>query len=167
MLDIRRLTFVGTNRLSRLVETGSTICYLIKTVVRFKHHMKLMKKTNFGLDKKFQKVLRTPASFAFFVAIHDFIECIELNSVFSAGLSSRIKINRDLGIPTKYGHLKKIYQGLEDIGSRSSSDLGHERYMVICDLNRIQNDDVSENNSFWKKRELFRKLTADVYERLN
>lgn len=129
--------------------------------------MKLMKKIKSGLYKRFQKVLRTPASFAFFVAIHDFIECIELNSVLSSGLSSRMKINRDLGIPTKYGHLKKIYQGLEDMDSQSNNDLGHERYMVICNLNLIQNDEVSENNSFWKKRDSFRKLTTDIYERLN
>lgn len=134
---------------------------------KIKYHMKPIKMRESGLDKKFKKVLRTPASFAFFVAIHDFIECIELNSIFSAGLSSHIKINRDLGIPTKYGHLKRIYQGLEDMGSKSNNDLGHERYMVICDLNLIQNDEVSENNSFWKKRELFRKLTIDIYERLN
>lgn len=124
-----------------------------------------MKKS--GLDKKFQKVLRTPASFAFFVAIHDFIEYIELNSIFSTGLSSRMKINRDLSIPTKYSHLKRIYQGLEDMGSKSNNDLGHERYMVVCDLNLIKNKEVSENNSFWKKRELFRKLAIDIYKRLN
>ena len=39
--------------------------------------------------------------------------------------------------------------------------------MTVNDLRRIQNNETSENNSFWKKRELFRKLTAEVYERLN
>lgn len=126
-----------------------------------------MKEAKSGLDKKFQKVLKTPASFAFFVAIHDFIEHIELNSPLSDSLSSRIKLNRELKIPSKYGYLKQIYQGLEDADIKSNTDLGHARYMIIQDLKRIQNENFSESNSFWKKRELFRKLTGEIYERLN
>jgi len=38
---------------------------------------------------------------------------------------------------------------------------------VLGELNRIKNKDVSESNSFWKKRELFRKLTGEIYERLS
>ena len=126
-----------------------------------------MKKVKSDLDKKFQKVLKTPASFDFFTAIHDFIEYIELNPSLSSKLSSRVKSNRELNIPNKYGYLKQIYQGLEDADIKSSADLGHTRYMVIQELNRIRNKDVSESNSFWKKRELFRKLTGEIYEILS
>lgn len=119
-----------------------------------------------GLDKKFQKVAQTPASFDFFIAIHGFIKYIELNALLSGGLSHRIKINRELDISNKYDHLKQIYQGLEDIQTKSNADLGHTRYTVIKELNQIKNNDYSESNSFWKKRELSRKLTAVVYERL-
>jgi len=129
--------------------------------------MKLLKKTKSDLEKKFQRVLKTPASFDFFVAIHDFIEHIEVNSSLSDGLSSRIKSNRELKIPDKYSYLKQIYQGLEDADIKSTTDLGHARYVVIRELNRIRNKDFSDTNSFWKKRELFRKLTGEIYERLN
>lgn len=129
--------------------------------------MKLSKKTKSNLDEKFQKILKTPASFDFFVAIHDFIEHIELDPSLSKNLSSFIKSNQELKITSKYSHLKKIYQGVEDANVKSNTDLGHERYMVILELNKIRNKDVSDSNSFWKKRELFRKLTSEVYEILN
>ncbi len=129
--------------------------------------MNLLNKVKSDLDEKFQKVLKTPASFNFFVAIHDFIKHIELNSSLSNNLSSRTKLNRDLRIPEKYNHLKEIYQGLEDTDTKSGADLGHVRYMTIQNLNKIRNKDFSESNSFWKKRELFRKLTGEIYERLN
>jgi len=129
--------------------------------------MKALKKRKLDLDKKFQKVLKTPASFDFFVAIHDFIKHIELNSFLSIGLSDRLKANRELDIANKYDYLRKIYQGLEDINIKSNIDLGHTRYMVIRELSQIQNKEVSESNSFWRKRELFRKLAGVVYERLN
>lgn len=126
--------------------------------------MTLLEKTKSDLDEKFQTVLKTPASFAFFVAIHDFIEHIELNPSLSKNLSSFIKSNQGLKIPGKYSHLKKIYQGLEDVNIKSNDDLGHERYMVLVDLKKIRNKDISGGNSFWKKRELFRKLTGEIYE---
>lgn len=126
-----------------------------------------MGKVKANLDKKFQKVLKTPAGFDFFVAIHDFIEYIELNSSLSDSLSSRVKSNRELNIPGKYSYLKQIYQGLEDTDVKSDVDLGHARYAVLLELNRIRNKDVSESNSFWKKRELSRKLTGEIYNRLN
>ncbi len=129
--------------------------------------MKVLEKVKTDLDKKFQKVLKTPASFAFFVAIHDFIEHIESNSSLSCSLSHRIKPNRELRIPNKYSYLKQIYQGLEDANIESNVDLGHVRYMVLQELKRIRNKNFSENNSFWKKRELFRKLTGEIYARLN
>lgn len=127
----------------------------------------MLNKIKNDLDEKFQKVLKTPASFDFFVAIHDFIKHIELNPSLSGSLSSRTKPNRDLKIPNKYEHLKEIYQGLEDAETKSGADLGHARYMIIQDLNKIRNKEFSESNSFWKKRELFRKLTGEIYERLN
>lgn len=129
--------------------------------------MKTLEKTKLNLDKKFQKVLKTPASFAFFVAIHDFIEYIELNAVLFNGLSYRIKTNRDLGLQAKYSYLKQIYQGIEDTNVHSSDDLGHDRYVTIRDLNRIKNKETFEHNTFWRKRELFRKSTVEIYERLN
>ncbi len=118
------------------------------------------------LKKKFDGVTATPASFAFYVAIHDFIEHIEGDATLAKGLSDRIKINKELDITGKYAYLKQIYQGLEDINSPSSGDIGHARYSVIRELSKIKNNDVSESNTFWRKRELFRKLTGLVYDRL-
>lgn len=128
---------------------------------------KLPEKVKSGLDKKFQKVLNTPASFDFFMAIHDFVEHIESNESLSNDLSPRVKSNREFNIPNKYGYLKQIYQGLKDVNNKSNADLGHARYMVILELNKIRNKDVSESNSFWKKRELSRKLAGEIYERLS
>ena len=128
--------------------------------------VKLTGKVKSDLEKKFQKVLKTPASFDFFIAIHDFVKHIELNSVLSASVLSNSKSNQELNIPVKYTNLKRIYQGLEDANNKSNVDLGHARYSVIVELNRIQNNDVSDSNSFWKKRELFRKLAGEIYERL-
>lgn len=124
-------------------------------------------KAQSGLAKKFKKVAETPAGFDFFSAIHDFIGYIESNPALLNRLSSRVKANRDSKIPDKYGYLKQIYQGLEDAGAKSGVDLGHNRYAVIMELNKIRNKDISESNSFWKKRELFRKLATEIYEKLN
>ncbi len=128
--------------------------------------MELLKKTKVDLSKKYQKVMTTPPSFVFFKAIHDFVDYIEANPQLVEGLSQRIKINKELGIPNKYGSLKQIHQGVEDVVSPSTKDIGHTRYMVLRDLSRIQNQEMSDSNFFWKKRELFRKLTSEVYERL-
>ncbi len=128
--------------------------------------MTVSEKTKSGLDKKFKKIVDTPASFDFFVAIHDFVEHIESNASLARGLSSRLKSNREFNIPNKYNHLKQIYQGLEDSHDTSGVDLGHTRYAVLIELNRIKINDVSESNSFWKKRELFRKLTGEIYKLL-
>ena len=130
-------------------------------------YMKPSAKTRLGLDKKFQKVIKTPASFDFFLAIHDFIKYIELNPSLAESLSPRIKANRELDIANKYIYLKKIYHGLEDVNIKSDSDLGHARYFAIRELNLIQNNNVSDNTYFWKKRELFRKLAEEIYQRLN
>jgi hypothetical protein len=129
--------------------------------------MKSALKTKADLEKKFQKVLQTPASFAFFEAIHDFIEYVEETPSFSKNLTYRDKISRELNIPAKYGYLRQIYQGLEDAAAKTNKDLGHARYMVVRDLSRIEENEVSESNFFWKKREVFRKLVSEVYERLS
>lgn len=129
--------------------------------------MKVSRRVKSDLDKKFQKVIKAPAGFGFFVAIHDFIEHIELNTSLSDGLSSCIKLNREQGIPSKYDHLKQIYRGLEDVHNKADVDLGHVRYMMLIELNKIKDKEISGNNSFWKKRELFRKLTGEIYEKLS
>jgi len=129
--------------------------------------MKSIKKTKSGLSRKFQKVLETPPGFDFFMAIHDFIEYIELSPALTLGVSGRTKINKELDIPNRYGYLRQIYQGFEDVNAKSDADLGHARYGVVRELNRIQNEDVSESVLLWKKRELFRKLAGEVYTRLD
>lgn len=128
--------------------------------------MKPTKKVTAGLDKKFQKVAQAPEDFGLFEAIHDFIEHIELNPGFAEELSYRIKINRELNMPTKYAYLRQVYQGLEDASTKTNKDIGHARYMNVKDLTLIQNQQFSESNFFWKKRAVFRKLAGEVYERL-
>ena len=128
--------------------------------------MKLSEKTISGLHEKFQKVLKTPASYDFYVAIHDFIGHIESNATLTRQLFSQAKANQELRLSAKYNNLKQIYQGLEDTNVATNADLGHARYMVLVELNQIRNNDLSESNSFWKKRELFRKLAGEIYERL-
>lgn len=119
------------------------------------------------LDQHFQKITETPAGFEFFVAIHDFIACVEANSVFLKNIASRPKKeDKELNMPTKYSYLRQIYQGLEDAVAKTTEDLGHARYMAVLDLNRIRNKELTESNFFWKKREVFRKLAAEVYGKL-
>lgn len=129
--------------------------------------MKLSGKVKSGLDKKFQKILKTPASFDFFMAIHDFIKHIESNSALSISVLSSKKSNQESKILTKYFNLKRIYQGLEDVHNKSDVDLGHARYAALIELNRIRDNDVSDSNSFWKKRDLFRKLAGEIYQSLS
>lgn len=129
--------------------------------------MKNSEKHNIGLNKKFQKIVATPASFEFFVAIHDFVGHIELNPFLIKILLNKTKANKELDIENKYGYLRKIYQGMEDMNTKSNADLGHERYMIMQELNKIQNKETLESNSFWRKRELFRKSAGIIYERLS
>lgn len=121
---------------------------------------------NGDLEKKYQKVLNTPASFDFYVAIHDFIEHLESDPAYSKIILSKASANVELKIPAKYAYLKIIHQGLKDAKSKTNDDLGHARYAAIVDLNKIKDNDVSESNSFWKKREVMRKFAADIYARL-
>jgi hypothetical protein len=118
-------------------------------------------------DEKFQRISKTPAGFDFFVAIHDFVEHIELDKSLSKSLASFMKANQELRINGKYGYLKKIHQGMKDADTKSGADLGHERLMALVELNKIKNNNVSENNPFWKKREIFRKITGEIYEILS
>lgn len=127
----------------------------------------MAEKTKNDLNKKFEKVQKTPASFDFFVAIHDFIEFIESNSALRNNLSKATSPNKEMKIPTKYSYLKQIYQGLEDVNGSTNADLGHVRYMVMVDLKKIRENNLSDTNSFWNKRELIRKFSGEIYERLN
>src|SRR5580704_14394837 len=113
-------------------------------------------KTKSGLHTKFQKVQNAPENFEFFIAIHDFVQYIQADPAL-----------RKMKFPDKYNYLKQIYQGLEDVRDESKveskNDLGHDRYSVIRDMTRIRDKDFSDSNAFWKKRELFRKLTGEVH----
>lgn len=115
--------------------------------------MKFPEKEKAGLSKKFRKVLATPANFAFFVAIHDLIEYIETNL-----------ISGDLKFLTKYPQLKQVHQGIKDVKTSSSHDLGHNRYMTIQELNKIKKNDVSDSNPLWKKREALRDCAKNMYQ---
>lgn len=70
-------------------------------------------------------------------------------------------------MPVKYPLLKQVYQGIEDLDVTTNADLGHDRYVAIRELGLIRKNDLSENNSFWKRRESFRKVIEEVYRILN
>ena len=127
----------------------------------------MLPKVKLGLEKKFQKVVKTPAGFEFFVAVHDFVEYIEANKPLASHISASSKQNLELNLPNKYTYLKQIYQGLEDAGNKTNEDLGHSRYAVLLELKKIQNKDVSDSNSFWKRREVSRESVGVIYQRLN
>ena len=111
--------------------------------------------------------MKTPASFGFYVAIHDFVEHIEQNPVLSGCLLTKTKLNLETNITNKYGYLKQIYQGVEDAQSTSGADIGHTRCMALLEINKIRNKELSETNSFWKKRELYRNVAGEVYKVLS
>ncbi len=128
--------------------------------------MKMLPKIKSGLEKKFQKVVKTPASFEFFVAVHDFVEYIEANRPLASHILASSKLNLELNLPNKYNYLKQIYQGLKDANTTTNEDLGHSRYAVLLELKKIQNKDVSDSNSFWKRREVARESIGEIYQRL-
>ena len=128
--------------------------------------MNLKPEIKLALAKRFEKVKKTPASFAFFVAIHDFIECIEITPALSKKIAYREKADLEVNVPAKYDYLRQIYQGLEDADKKTTADIGHTRYTAVRDLDRIHNKEQSENNFFWKKRDVFRKVAGELYERL-
>jgi hypothetical protein len=119
------------------------------------------------LKKKFEKVQNTPPSFELFVAIHDFIEHIESDAALVKALKGRVKANKELDVATKFGYLKQIHQGLEDLEIKTTADLGHARYSVVRELSHIKQNDVSESNSFWKRREFSKRLAGVIYGRLD
>lgn len=128
--------------------------------------METQAKTRLALNRKFETIKNTPAGFAFFVSIHDFVKYVESTPSFDVFLKGN-KPKRAKEIPGKYFTLKQIYQGVEDLGEGSNVDLGHDRYVAIRELGLIRKNDLSENNSFWKRREAFRKLTGEVYKILD
>jgi hypothetical protein len=125
--------------------------------------MKPISKAQVQLAAKLKKVQETPVSFALYVAVHDFVEHIEATPALPKAIATYAKANKELNIPKKYDYLKQIYQGVEDIDLDSNADLGHDRYAVVKELTSIRNQDVSESNSFWKKREAVRKLAGEIH----
>lgn len=115
------------------------------------------------LDRKLRKVRETPAGFTFFVSLHDFVQYIESTPSFAVFLNIG-KGSRASEISPRYSILKEVYQGIEDLDVRTTNDLGHNRNVAIRDLNLIRNNDVSENNLFWKRRELLRKIACDIHQ---
>ena len=119
-------------------------------------------KIKLALDRKLKEVRETPASFTFFVSLHDFVEYIESTPKFAIFFSGK-KGSRASELSAKYSIMKQIYQGIEDIDIRTTDDLGHDRYVAIRELSLIRKKDLSENNSFWKRRELLRKLAGEIH----
>jgi hypothetical protein len=123
-------------------------------------------RTASALDKKFEKVRGAPAGFDLFVSIHDFVDYIESVPDFSVFFRQDKKKNRAAELSAKYVLMRQIHQGIEDIDVRTKKDLGHDRYVAIRDLNLIRADRVSENNNFWKQREVLRRLAGEVHRTL-
>ncbi len=123
-------------------------------------------KTKLALDQKYGKVSETPASYRFFVTLHDFVEYVESTPSFGVFFSDGKKGKRAAEISPKYAVLKQVYQGIEDIDIRTTDDLGHDRYVAIRELGLIRKNDLSENNSFWKRREALRKLAGEIHKTL-
>src|SRR4051812_27489302 len=121
-------------------------------------------KVKLALDQKYSKVSETPAGYKFFVVLHDFVKYLEstpsFETFFAAAKKGGAKTSRAAEISPKYSVLKQIYQGIEDIDLRTTDDLGHDRYVAIRELGLIRKNDLSENNSFWKRREALRKLAG-------
>jgi hypothetical protein len=129
-------------------------------------HMQTKTAIKSTLASKFEKVKNTPAGFDFFVLVHDFIEYIEANASFNVFLKGE-KAARRKEIPIKYFILRQIYQGIEDIDVATTDDLGHDRFVAIRELGLIRENDTSENNSMWRKRDVVRKLSGEVYKTLD
>jgi hypothetical protein len=118
------------------------------------------------LDKRLKEVRETPASFPFFVSLHDFVQYIESTPSFAPFFSAAKRGSRAAELSPKYFVMRQVYQGVEDIDIRTTKDLGHDRYVAIRELSLIRNKDFSENNSFWKRRELLRKVAGDTHKTL-
>jgi hypothetical protein len=129
--------------------------------------MKPSEKIKLALDQKLKVVRETPASFTFFVSLHDFVAFVESTPAFAVFFGAAKKGSRAAELSPKYFVMKQVYQGIEDIDLRTADDLGHDRYVAIRELSSIRNKDFSENNTFWKRRELLRKVAAEVHKTLN
>ena len=119
------------------------------------------------LDQKIKEVRETPASFPFFVSLHDFVQYIESIPSFGVFFSGTKKGSRAKELSAKYAMMRQIYQGIEDIDVDTKDDLGHDRYAAIRDLSLIRSKNVSENNLFWRQREPLRKLAGDIHATLH
>lgn len=119
-----------------------------------------------ALGQRFEKVSQAPLGFDLYVSIHDFVDYIESTPAFGVFLKGT-KAARAGEIPVKYVLLKQVHQGIKDIDLRTTTDLGHDRYVAIRELSLIRKQDLSGNNSFWKRREAFKKITGDVYKVLD
>jgi hypothetical protein len=128
--------------------------------------MKDAGKIKSALDRKIKKVRETPASFTFFVSLHDFVEYIESTPSFAVFFSGAKKGSRAKELSAKYAVMKQIYQGIEDIDIRTADDLGHDRFVAIRDLSSIRNKNFSDSNAFWKQREILRKLAGEIHATL-
>jgi hypothetical protein len=125
------------------------------------------KQIQLTLAKKGKKVRETPDGFKFYTSLHDFIEYIEATPSFAVFFQGRKKGSRARYLAPKYFVLKQVYQGIEDIDLRTTDDLGHDRYVAIRELGLIRSKDISENNSFWKRREQLRKVAGEVHKTLD
>jgi hypothetical protein len=128
--------------------------------------MTATEKVKSTLDQKLKKVRETPAGFPFFVSLHDFVEYIESTPSFAVFFKGTKRGSRASEISVKYALMKQIYQGIEDIDIRTKEDLGHDRYVAIRELRLIRDEEVSENNAFWKHREFLRKMAGDIHKTL-
>ncbi len=128
--------------------------------------MTTTEKVRLVLDQKLKIVRETPASFPFFVSLHDFVQYIESTPSFAVFFKGAKRGSRASELSPKYFIMKQVYQGIEDIDIRTTDDLGHDRYVAIRELGLIRNKEVSENNSFWKRRELLRRMAGEIHETL-
>lgn len=130
--------------------------------------MTLRESVKTALDRKFHEINDPSAGFSFFVSIHNFVEYIESAPSFSTFFAINQKGSRIPELSAKYFILKQVYQGIEDIDSHTKDDLGHDRYVAIRELSQIRNKDFSEgNNSFWRRRELIRKVAGETHKMLS
>ncbi len=127
--------------------------------------MKSTEKIVTALDQKVKKVRETPEGFAFFVSLHHFVEFVEATPEFGVFfIAAKKKGSRATEISAKYSVLKEVHQGIKDLDLKTTVDLGHDRYVAIRELGLIRDNNLSNNNSYWKRREFLRKLVGDIHE---
>ncbi len=129
--------------------------------------MKVAGDAQITLNNRFKEVNDTPAGFAFFVSLHDFVGYIESAPSFADFFAGAEKGGRTEEFLPKYSVMKQVYQGIEDINAPQDGDIGHDRYTAVRELNAIKKNDVSDSNGLWKRRETLRKLAGDVHAKLS